>query len=47
MGRDLEVAPYIRGPQVYYCFDLNPQFKEIFIRRLLDNPPGGFPPDFR
>ncbi len=40
MGRDLEVAPYIRGPLVYYCFNLNPRFKEVFIHRLLNNTSG-------
>jgi pyrimidine-specific ribonucleoside hydrolase len=34
MGRDLEVALSIRGPHVYYCFDVEPRFTERFLGRI-------------
>jgi len=34
MGRDLEVAPHIEGPEVFYCLEVDPGFKEIFLERL-------------
>jgi inosine-uridine nucleoside N-ribohydrolase len=35
LGHDLEVAPDIRGSQVYYCSDVDPQFKDRLIDRLM------------
>jgi inosine-uridine nucleoside N-ribohydrolase len=35
MGRDLEVAQDIKGPQVYYCSDVDQRFKDRLIERLM------------
>lgn len=35
IGRDLEVAQDIKGPQVYYCSDVNQRFKDRLIERLM------------
>jgi inosine-uridine nucleoside N-ribohydrolase len=34
LGRDLEIAQDIKGPQVYYCSDVNQRFKDRLIERL-------------
>jgi hypothetical protein len=39
MGRDLEVAPSIRGTQVYYCFAVAPPFMQRFLARIIGNDP--------
>lgn len=35
IGRDLEVAQNIKGPQVYYCSDVNQRFKYRLIENLM------------
>ena len=35
LGHDLEVAQDIKGSQVYYCSDVDPQFKDRLIGRLI------------
>jgi inosine-uridine nucleoside N-ribohydrolase len=35
LGHDLEVAQAINGQQVYYCSDIDRQFKDLLIERLI------------
>ncbi|WP_373543222.1 nucleoside hydrolase [Chamaesiphon sp.] len=37
LGHDLEVAPDIRGSQVYYCSDVDRRFKDRLIDRLISH----------
>ena len=36
LGHDLEVASDIKGAQVYYCSDVDLQFKDRLIDRLVE-----------